>query len=640
MTEWFWTPERLVSYPLITDLDIVADSQQVVYAVRGPLLTADESKFVTHLYRVSPSDREPVRLTYGPSSNSSPRWSPDGRHIAFLSDRGGKRNLYAMRPDGGEAWRLTDVEKDVTSLRWSPDGARIAFAMASPDSEERKTAKKAKNDPVRWGIDYDRARLWSIPFVQGGEPLPELRAVSPEDVHVVGFDWCSDGQRLAVLYWPTPCEDVWTEARLGMVNLADSEPALRDLGAVRSPQGTCPCRGEEIACVVGAEPASWAFDERVTVFSASDGSRRVLAPTPDARPYLIGWSRDGSEVQVLENSGTSSAILALSADGSRMRTVLAGRGYVSLAKSDGRGAYALVGQDSDQPNAVYVARDGEDAWQVLAQPCADAWPSGPLPRTEIVSWMGQGDLEIEALVTYPTQYNPAVRYPTLVIVHGGPMSVFSRTYVAAPGLYPIAAFAERGYVILRVNPRGSGGYGAGFRRANRADWGGGDYRDIMAGVDLLIERGIADPERLGIMGWSYGGYMTSWTITQTNRFRAASVGAGVTDLVSMTGTSDISGFLPDYNGCEFWEDLGAYRRQSPIHQVQGVTTPTLIQHGEKDVRVPLGQGLELYNALKRQGVLVEMDIYPRQGHGPEEPRLIMDIMRRNLEWFDRWLRPS
>jgi dipeptidyl aminopeptidase/acylaminoacyl peptidase len=258
-----------------------------------------------------------------------------------------------------------------------------------------------------------------------------------------------------------------------------------------------------------------------------------------------------------------------------------------------------------------------------------------LARTETIRWQSSDDFEIEGLVTFPLGYKAGERYPLLVIVHGGPMGVFTQTFDGSASTYPVAAFAERGFAILRPNVRGSSGYGKKFRYANHADWGGGDFRDLMTGVDHLIEREIADPERLGIMGWSYGGYMTAWTITQTNRFRAASVGAGVTNLMSFTGTADIPGFLPDYFGGEFWEQPNLYRQHSPMSHVKGVTTPTLIQHGEKDERVPLSQGQELYNALKRQGRKTKMIVYPRTPHGIEEPRLLLDCMRRNLEWFEQ-----
>jgi dipeptidyl aminopeptidase/acylaminoacyl peptidase len=216
--------------------------------------------------------------------------------------------------------------------------------------------------------------------------------------------------------------------------------------------------------------------------------------------------------------------------------------------------------------------------------------------------------------------------------------VFTERYVGSAGVYPLAVFAARGYAVLRPNPRGSSGYGAKFRYANRGDWGGGDYRDLMAGVDHCVSAGIADPERLGVMGWSYGGFMTSWIITQTRRFKAASVGAGVTNLMSFTGTADIPSFLPDYFGGEFWDKFDAYRGHSAMFHVKGVTTPTLIQHGDRDERVPISQGYELYNALKRQGGQTKMVVYPRTPHGIQEPKLLLDAMNRNLEWFDRRVR--
>jgi dipeptidyl aminopeptidase/acylaminoacyl peptidase len=218
------------------------------------------------------------------------------------------------------------------------------------------------------------------------------------------------------------------------------------------------------------------------------------------------------------------------------------------------------------------------------------------------------------------------------------MGVYSESFIANPQIYPVAAFAAHGVAVLRANPRGSSGYGKAFRQANQKDWGGGDYRDLMAGVDHLIERGVADPDRLGVLGWSYGGYMTSWIITQTPRFKAASVGAGVTNLLSFTGTTDIPGFIPDYFGAQPWEDLDTYRAHSAMFHVRGVTTPTLIQHPEADVRVPISQGCELYNALRQQGVPVRMLVLPRQPHGPTEPKMLLKVMQTNLEWFDRYLR--
>mgnify|MGYP000871621794 CR=1 FL=1 len=239
----------------------------------------------------------------------------------------------------------------------------------------------------------------------------------------------------------------------------------------------------------------------------------------------------------------------------------------------------------------------------------------------------------EGLLTYPANYEPGKRYPLLTYLHGGPVSAFTQQYVPANVFYPIAAFSAEGYAVFRPNIRGSDGRGGDFRKANIRDWGGMDYQDMMTGIDHIVGLGVADPERLGIMGWSYGGYMTSWSISQSNRFKAASVGAGPVDLVGMTAC-DLFELFPQYFGGWYWDEHDLYVQHSPIHHVQNVQTPTLIQHGTDDFRVPVAQGLTLYNALKTRGVPVEMVLYPRSGHVVVEPRLVYDVLSRNLAWFE------
>ena len=256
-------------------------------------------------------------------------------------------------------------------------------------------------------------------------------------------------------------------------------------------------------------------------------------------------------------------------------------------------------------------------------------------KTEPVSWKSKDGKTVEGLLTYPINYDKARRYPLLLNVHGGPAGVFVQSFTAAGTVYAIQALAQEGYAVLRPNPRGSSGYGMSFRFANHNDWGYGDYEDDIAGVDKVIEMGVAHPDSLCVAGWSYGGFMTSFIITKTKRFKAASVGAGVTDLVSFTGTADIPGFLPDYFDGQPWDQLDTYLKHSAMFNVKGVTTPTQILHGEKDVRVPISQGYELHNALKQQGCPTEMIVYPRTGHGPQEPKFILDMGKRLIAWFNR-----
>ncbi len=262
-----------------------------------------------------------------------------------------------------------------------------------------------------------------------------------------------------------------------------------------------------------------------------------------------------------------------------------------------------------------------------------------LGKTEVVRWKNKKDgMAMEGLLVTPPDYQPGKAYPLLLVIHGGPTDLFGTHFLLWSTDYPVQVFASQGYVVFMPNPRGSGGWGAKFRQANLKDWGGADYHDIQDGVDELIARGIADRDHMGVMGWSYGGYMTSWTITQTSRFRAASMGAGITNLYSFYGTTDVPFLTEVYFGGPPWQARELYMARSPMTFVDHVTTPTLIQHGTIDRRVPISQGEELYTALRARGIAVEMIRYPRSAHGVTEPKLIRDTLTRNLEWFDRYVR--
>jgi dipeptidyl aminopeptidase/acylaminoacyl peptidase len=628
-----WPLEPRLAYPVITDLALSPDGRRVAYAVREPLLTDEKSEFITHLYLASRDDGEPLQLTYGDSSDSQPVWSPDGRYVAFLSKRGGKNNVYVMRPDGGEAWALTRYDKtDVEGLRWSPDGGRIAFRMAEPPDEERQKRDKARDDAKQFGVDFDFTHLYSVPFTVGPRAQSEATQLTRGRFQVVDFDWSPDGTLLAFTHQPTPEADTWPQTRLALV-AADGNAAATDVAPIFA--GGAHLRfspdGRWIACKAGEQPPHWAFAAQIGLYSvpataSSTPEFRTLAATPDSEPSVLDWAADGQTVYLLEQCGAASQILALPVDGAPPRSVTVADMYRMAAAANRRGQIAFVGQDLRQAPAVYLldAASGETV-KVAQPPLPAGWPQGDLPRAEVVRWAAPDGMPVEGILVYPLDYQPGRRYPLILHIHGGPAGVFARTFLGAPGgQVDATGLAERGYAILRANPRGSGGYGK-------------DYRDLMAGVDHLIAQGLADPDRLGVAGWSYGGFMTSWIITQTRRFKAACIGAPVTDPVSFNGTSDIPGFIPDYFGGESWDDAGAYQRQSPMHHVGGVTTPALIQHGADDVRVPLGQGREFFNALQRRGVPAELVIYPRQDHGISEPRLMLDVSRRATAWFERWI---
>ena len=258
-------------------------------------------------------------------------------------------------------------------------------------------------------------------------------------------------------------------------------------------------------------------------------------------------------------------------------------------------------------------------------------------KTELIKWKSKDGLEVEGLLTYPVNYEPGKKYPTILQIHGGPAGVFTKGFTGNPSIYLTQYFAEQGFFVLRPNPRGSSGYGKAFRYANFRDWGYGDFEDLMSGVDKVVADGMADEERLLAMGWSYGGYMTSFLVTKTNRFKAASMGAGLPNLISMTSTTDIPDYLVGHMGKEFWEDYETYEKHSAIYHIKNVETPTQVIHGANDLRVPFTQGQEFYVALKRRGVDTEMIVLPRTPHGPREPKLQMEVSPRIMGWFEKFL---
>ncbi|HEU5086940.1 MAG TPA: S9 family peptidase [Roseiflexaceae bacterium] len=636
---YVWTIERQIQYPLIEDAVLSPDGTRAIAVVREALMTDERSEFLTHLY-LAGANGALTQLTFGDTSNYSPRWSPDGRYIAFVSRRSGRANLFVMQAGGGEAWALTRFEKsDVSDLKWSRDGTRIAFLMPDPPDEAREKAQKARDDAQVWGENLAYAQLRIVPFSVGPRMLPPVKQVTRGPAHVLQYDWLPGDSGFAYTAQPSPVADTWPETWLATIGLdGGAEPQRIATLASWGPKPFVSPDGAWIACVASEGPPRWAFDWRVVVYPIVGGEGRRLHDTPDSQQAIVGWSPDSRQVYVWENSGVAAQLYALALDGAAPQPLRA-PAFFSQVNMNAGGKAVFVAEDFDQPNALHVADlvAGSEA-AVLAAPALPAgWPAAALPRAEVLRWKSADGTEIEGIVTYPlgNQAGPA---PLVVIVHGGPTGVFQRSYLGTYiGYGHLCGLAERGYATLRVNPRGSSGYGRAFRFANDQDWGGGDYADIMAGVDTLIERGIADGDRLGIMGWSYGGFMTSWAITQTQRFKAACVGAAVTSLASFNGTADIPSFVPDYFGGEFWDDDTLYRKHSPVYQADRVITPALVQHGQDDIRVPLSQGREFYNALKRRGVPTELVIYPRQGHAFNEPRLIIDVRKRSLAWFDRYM---
>jgi len=632
-----WTPELSMQVRSVASVVPSPDGRWVAYAERRAVMEAERSELVWQIWLARADGTHRFQLTRGEKGATAPEFSPDSRWVYFVSERSGKRNVWRIPVDGGEAERLTDWKGDLGGYRVSPDGKWVAFAAVEERADEEKR-KKEKLDYRVVDDDPKNQNLWVVPAEASMDGKREPRRLFTAPYHVSNFDWSPDSRAIAFDHTPQPLADYWTKGDLSEVEVeSGTVRVLAATGAAESNPQYSP-DGRWLAYQRTIDPPRWAFDSHVVLLARQGGAVRQLPGTFDSQPNLVGWSRDSARLFYSEAKGVTRVLAAMPVDGPPATIYQPERGMTLGGALNRTGTHIGFSQEApDTPQEAYVmALPGGKPVQV-SRSNTDL-PKLPLGETRRIEWKAGDGLAIEGLLTLPVGYEKGKKYPLVLIIHGGPAGVFAETFIGSPSIYPMATFTARGYAVLRANIRGSSGYGKAFRFANMADWGGKDYEDLMAGVDHVIATGVADPQKLAVMGWSYGGYMTSWVVGHTTRFKAAAVGAGVTNLWSFTGTSDILGFLPDYFGGEPWNVFENFRKHSPMSYVRNVVTPTLVLHGEADIRVPISQGYEFYNALKRRGVTAKMVVYPRMPHGPGEPKFMLDVMNRHLEWIEKYVR--
>jgi dipeptidyl aminopeptidase/acylaminoacyl peptidase len=633
-----WTPEFSMQFKTVSSVLPSPDGTKVVWAQTQAVMDVEHSEMRTQLFLANADGSHRIQLTRGEKSSGDPSFSPDGRMIYFLSARSGKNNVYRIPAAGGEAEMLTSFKGTLAAYELSPDGKTVAFTGYEPPTDEEKN-KKEKRDYRVVDANPENHSIYLIPSEADAEGKRAQRKLTDGKRHVVEIAWAPDAKKIAFSHWSAPGADNWPGSELAEADIESGEIKTVSPEHTMSAHPVYSRDGRYLAFSKSiSEPPHWAFDCGIALITRASGTLRMLPATYDAQPDLIGFA--GDRVLFAEAHHTHSAIYEMPVDGPPQSLFESEKGVIGssgvLLNSTGT-VLGLPMERTDEAPEAYVMPVASKTPTRVSRTNVDL-PHLPLGKTETIRWKSKDGLEVEGLLTYPVDYEPGKKYPLILNIHGGPTGVFNESFIGRGGLYPIAVFAARGYAVLRPNPRGSSGYGKTFRYANYNDWGGKDYQDDQTGVDHVIEMGVADPDRMAVMGWSYGGFMTSWTVTQTHRFKAAAVGAGVTDLWSFTGTSDIMGFLPDYFGGQPWEQFKSFQEHSPITYVKNVTTPTLVLHGEADVRVPTSQGYEFYHSLKRQGVTAKMVVYPRQPHGPQEPKFVLDIMQRHLDWVDKYVR--
>jgi dipeptidyl aminopeptidase/acylaminoacyl peptidase len=567
------------------------------------------------------------------AKGSAPAWSPDGERLAFLAADDGARQIWSVAAAGDEARQLTHHDGFIDRFLWSPDGGRIAF-LARPENQRDLRYLVYHTTPGEPTIvdvnNLPRNRLWLVDQ-DGGE----ARALTGEDYSVGGYEqwfadgysWSPDGRSIAFSKRPHAKAGSHLEGDVALVDVATGEvrTTVQRPGMDGYPQWSP--LGDKIGFIT-TERHDWVTVSHLYTIDPKTGRTEKLTPEFDEKINEFFWADGGRRILYLAGQGVSTQLFSVDLAGRRVDQLTSGnevRGGLSVSL-DGSTA-AWVQQSAAEPPAVYAARPAGSKPRRITDPGAEfaAWPR---VETEIVHWQSFDGMEIEGLLHKPVGYREGRRYPLLVIPHGGPHAAMTNVYVSGE----TRVFAQRGWLVFRPNFRGSGHYGEKFLRANLGGWGVGDYQDVMTGVDELIERGLADPDRMAMAGASYGGYMTSWTISQTDRFRAAVIGAPITNVESFIGTTDVPQRFQDYLG----KYPAAYARSSPMHFANNLKTPSLIWHGDGDIRVPLMQGLQLYTALSQNGAPTEMLIYRGEAHGLRDKEHILDLIHREVEWLERW----
>ena len=619
---------------------------------KGDTILGDKHDRRSHVWIVPFVGGAARQLTASERGESQPQWSPDGSLIAFVSARGAgtgddapKPQIWLLHADGGEGWQLTTARDGIVAYTWSPDGKHIAYVTPDTVSRELEAKLRRRDDPKVFEGDMRLNHLWVVTL----DTKSSTKVTSGPFTVRGAPSWAPDGTQLAFSASPTTLiRDERRDAYVVTISTQHLD-ALSNTHDVESTPQFSP-DGKSLAFTTnghewkahkdGIMPRTIRNAHLVTWDIASRTATDHATTTFDVSAGQPMWSPDGTRLWFSASDRVWQSLYAYT---------LATKSYTKLTKDVVAGGVsaskdgsklAFVFDTPNWPAEVYVQNVAVGAPTRITN--TNPWLSEvALGESEVISWKSKDGSSVEGILLKPVGYTRGAKVPLIVSAHGGPTAAHTNGFKGGGG--PGQSWASRGWAVFYPNPRGSTGYGEKWMRGNIPDWGGGDYRDIMTGVDELIRTGVVDSTRMAFEGWSYGGYMTSWVISQTGRFKAAMMGAGLPSLLSMAGTTDISGYIntffngmPQYDGSIINPSVKYYLERSAISYSDRITTPLLILHGGNDERVPIGQPMEFYRALKDRGKTTELVFYPREGHGLSEYYHQMDRMKREYEWISRF----
>lgn len=654
-------PVDLVNLNRVSDPQISPDGRVIAYVLTTPNERCVNQN--SHIWLVPTDGSVPARIfILSGGSDTSPRWSPDGSSIAFLSDRdnplvrhGGafhfsiagtndiddivsqgekkttgnncrdlpKKQIWLIPLHGGEARPLTAISGGVSSFKWSPDGKKLAFIRRDQPTKQTLEEKRNGEDQIEVDEHYLFSRLWIYDLA-----TQQARLITKTNMNVDDFDWSPDGTRFIIRESPTTSyNDHWYVSDVDIINAATGvieKTVLRHAayGRVRwSPDGRRVVFRKFLPRGIASVPV---------ILTLDTGEETVVGLDYPATMRAIRWDAGSTSLTAAAIEGTSNVFLTVNASTGAITRLKAPTGPHSGFTVGGRST-AFVCDTPERPGEVCVLSGGKERVLTASNPQVAHWKLG---TSQELTWKSSKDgMTIHGVLLLPPNYRSGQHYKTVVWVHGGPEDAYVSGFQGTWYDWMVI-LASHGYVVLLPNPRGSDGEGTAFIDANYRDWGGGDFQDIMDGVDLLISKGIADPNRLGIGGWSYGGFMTAWAVTHTDRFKAAIMGAGISDLVSAATTSDIAPSYWAHNWGEVVGDSDLLYKHSPVNYLEHCRTPTLVVVGEADARVTRSQSDEFYNGLRDLGRETTMVVYPREHHIFVEREHQIDSLKRMLRWYE------
>lgn len=642
--------EEIISLQTVSNIALSPDGTHLLFEKTATDWA--ENRFDREIW-ISKNGGEPFPLTRNEKNSSQgAQWSPDGQWIAFLSDRGGGNQIYLIRAAGGEAFPFTDVKGGVEDFEWRPDGSQIAF-LRREDTEKQDKARAEKFGAFEVDDqEYRRARLWVqdvVPARFAEAPLPEQakdstwkearkpRAfIDSVAFHISAFKWSPDGSKIAFTRQPDPLINSSLHADISVFDVASG--THRVLVANPSSDAFLDWSPDSRSIVYQtnlADTTSYYYkNDQLYRIDLDGANNRRLAEGFDENINGLHWIRGGIFGTAWQ--GTVRRIVKIDPETGRTRVLgaKADRVYdLSFDRSGSRAAYA--GRNDATLGEIYLGdTDFAKASQVVTvSGQLDGWA---VSHPEVIRWKSQDGATIEGVLHKPADYDPGRKYPLLVVIHGGPTGISYPDPVPAY-VYPMVQWLNKGALVLQPNYRGSAGYGEAFRSLNVQNLGVGDAWDVLSGVDYLVSQGLVDSDRVGCMGWSQGGYISAFLATHSDRFKAISVGAGISNWVTYYVNTDIHPFTRQYLKATPWQDMEIYARTSPMTQITNAATPTLIQHGENDRRVPIANAYELAQGLRDNGVETKLIVYKGFGHGITKPRERLAAMWHNWQWFGKYL---